>query len=53
MSDNRREALNARRNEIRKLMEKVQRAVASGRIRFNPELDYRIRQRLGQQVTQR
>jgi hypothetical protein len=36
----------AQRAEIRKLIEKVQRAVAEGRIKFSPELDYRIRQQL-------
>jgi hypothetical protein len=34
----------AQRAEIRKLIEKVQRAIAEGRITFNPELDRRIRE---------
>jgi hypothetical protein len=35
-----------------KLMEKVQRGIAQGQIRFNPELDFRIRQQLGRSQRQ-
>jgi hypothetical protein len=38
----------AQRAEVRRLMEKVQRAVAQGQIRFNPALDQRIREQRAQ-----
>lgn len=36
------------RAEIRKLVEQIQRAVSTGRIRFTPELDRRIREQIRQ-----
>jgi len=37
------QSLSVQRDEIRKLMLEVQRAVAVGKVTFNPELDRRIR----------
>ena len=36
------------RAEIQKLVEQIQRAVSTGRIRFTPELDRRIREQIRQ-----
>jgi len=43
----------AQRAEIRKLVEKVQRAVATGYIKFDPELNRRIREQFQRQPEER
>ena len=35
------------RVKIRKLLDQLQGAVRDGRVRFSPQLDYRIREQLG------
>jgi hypothetical protein len=42
------QAAEKRRAEIRKLVEQIQRAVSTGRVRFTPELDRRIREQIRQ-----
>jgi hypothetical protein len=42
------QAAEKQRAEIRKLVEQIQRAVSTGRVRFTTELDRRIREQIRQ-----